>query len=55
MTYEQMLREAFRRWNAGELERSQEFMHPEVDWHTSRGFPDLDPVYRASARWRRRA
>jgi ketosteroid isomerase-like protein len=46
VTYEEMLREAFRRWNAGDFEASQEFMHPEIEWHTSGRFPDLEPVYR---------
>jgi ketosteroid isomerase-like protein len=40
-----MLREAFRRWNGGDFEGSQEFMHPEVEWRTSGRFPDLEPVY----------
>lgn len=46
MTYEEMLREAFRRWNEGEFEAAQEFMHPDVEWWTSGRFPDLEPVYR---------
>ena len=46
MTYEEMLREAFRRWNAGEFEASQEYMHPDVEWRTTGRFPDLEPLYR---------
>ncbi len=46
MTYEEMLREAFRRWNAGDFEGAEEFMHPEIEWRTSGRFPDLEPVYR---------
>ncbi|HEY1357509.1 MAG TPA: nuclear transport factor 2 family protein [Thermoleophilaceae bacterium] len=46
MTYEEMLREAFRRWNAGDFEGAEEFLHPEIEWHTSGRFPDLEPVYR---------
>ena len=45
MTYEEQLREAFRRWNQRDFEGSQEFMHPEVEWRTSGRFPDLEPVY----------
>ena len=40
-----MLREAFRRWNAGDFEASQEFMR-EIEWRTSSRFSDLEPVYR---------
>ena len=33
-------------WNRDDLDAGLELFHPEVEWHTSGVFPDLDPVYR---------
>jgi ketosteroid isomerase-like protein len=51
--FEAALREAFRRWNEGDFEASTELMHPDVEWRTSRRFPDLAPVYHGREGMRR--
>ncbi|MBK5116279.1 MAG: nuclear transport factor 2 family protein [Thermoleophilia bacterium] len=40
------IREAYGAWNEGELERTLEFLAPDVEWHTSASFPGTQPLYR---------
>lgn len=39
------VRAAYVAWNQGDLEGTLEFLHPEVDWHTSASFPGTQPLY----------
>jgi ketosteroid isomerase-like protein len=40
------VRGAFDAWNRGDLERLQEYLSPEWEWHPARLFPGTDAVYR---------
>ena len=40
------IRAAYAAWNEGELERTLEFLAPDVEWHTSASFPGTQPLYR---------
>ena len=40
------IRAAYGAWNEGELERTLEFLAPDVEWHTSASFPGTQPLYR---------
>lgn len=36
---------AYEAWNEGSLERTMEFLHPDVDWYTSASFPGTQASY----------
>jgi ketosteroid isomerase-like protein len=40
-------------WNSGDLDAMFAFLDPQFEWHTSGGFPGLDPVYRGREGWRK--
>ena len=42
----ELVRRAYDVWNRDELGPWLEVLHPDLEWHTSGVFPDLDPVYR---------
>jgi ketosteroid isomerase-like protein len=52
----ELVRTAYEVWNRDDLDPWLETLHPDVEWHTSGVFPDLDPVYRghkgAAELWR---
>lgn len=39
------IRAAYEAWNEGNLDRTLEFLAPDVEWHTSASFPGTEPVY----------
>lgn len=39
------IRAAYGAWNEGDLDRTLEFLSPEVEWHTSASFPGTEPLY----------
>lgn len=39
------IRAGYSTWNEGDLERTLEFLSPDVEWHTSASFPGTKPVY----------
>ncbi len=39
------IRAGYSTWNEGDLDKTLEFMSPDVEWHTSASFPGTKPVY----------
>ena len=39
------VRGGYAAWNEGDLDQTLEFLHPEVEWHTSASFPGTRPLY----------
>jgi ketosteroid isomerase-like protein len=42
---EELLREAFRRWNRGDIDGVLDLMSDDVRWYPARAMPDLQPEY----------
>jgi ketosteroid isomerase-like protein len=40
------IRAGYEAWNEGNLDRTLEFLDPDVEWHTSASFPGTKPIYR---------
>lgn len=41
----QRIKSGYAAWNEGDLERTLDFLHPEVEWRTSASFPGTQPLY----------
>lgn len=39
------IRAGYEAWNEGNLERTLDFLAPDVEWHTSASFPGTKPIY----------
>lgn len=39
------IRAGYEAWNEGNLDRTLEFLDPDVEWHTSASFPGTQPIY----------
>ena len=48
-----ILRDANAAWNRGDTDAMFALLDPEFEWHTTRGFPGLDDVYRGHEGWRK--
>ncbi len=46
-------RTAYQAWNEGDLEGQLAALHPDLEWVTSGVFPDLEPLYRGHAGYRK--
>lgn len=47
------IRGGYAAWNDGDLERTLDFLAPDVEWHTSASFPGTEPLYRGRDGFRR--
>jgi|GEM_PF-2239736 len=47
------IRAGYAAWNEGNLDRTLEFLSPEVEWHTSASFPGTEPLYSGHEGFRR--
>jgi ketosteroid isomerase-like protein len=47
------IRDGYRAWNEGDLDRTLEFLSPDVEWHTSASFPGTLAVYEGHEGFRR--
>jgi ketosteroid isomerase-like protein len=47
------VRGGYEAWNEGDLDSTLEFLHPDVEWHTSASFPGVEPDYEGHDGFRR--